>query len=103
MQKIDCFSHILPAAYLQALFEKTPDRSAAGAYYDKKCPGVRDLELRFRIMDRYNGYSQILCIAEPTVETVANPNLAAELAKIANDSMAELVAKYPDRFLAAIR
>jgi aminocarboxymuconate-semialdehyde decarboxylase len=102
MQKIDCFSHILPDAYLQALFKKTPDRSAAGAYYDKKCPGVRDLELRFRIMDHYDGYSQILCIAEPTVETVANPNLAAELAKIANDSMAELVAKYPDRFLAAI-
>jgi aminocarboxymuconate-semialdehyde decarboxylase len=102
MQKIDCFTHILPAKYLQALFEKTPDKRAAGAYYDRTSPGVRDLDMRFRIMDRFDDYAQILCIAEPTVESVANPKLAAELAQIANDSMAELVTKYPDRFLAAI-
>ena len=102
MQKIDVFSHILPAKYLQALSEKTPERRASGAYYDIKSPGVRDLDLRFRIMDRNDGYTQILCIAEPAVENIANPALAAELAKIANDGMAELVTKYPDRFLAAV-
>jgi len=102
MQKIDVFSHILPAKYLEALYEKTPDKRAAGAYYDVRRPGVRDLDMRFRIMDRHEGYVQILCIAEPPVEDVADPGLAAELAKIANDGMAELVVKYPDRFLAAV-
>ena len=102
MQKIDCFSHILPAKYLQALYDKTPDKRAAGAYYDVTSPGVRDLDMRFRIMDHHENYAQILSIAEPTVESVATPRLAEELAKIANNSMAELVRKYPDRFLAAV-
>ena len=102
MQKIDVFSHILPAKYLKALSEKTPDKRAVGAYYDVRRPGVRDLDIRFRIMDRYEDYAQILCIAEPPVEDVANPELATELAKIANDGMAELVMKYPDKFLAAV-
>ena len=38
----------------------------------------------------------------PPLEDFAGPERAAELARLANDEMAELVAKYPDRFVAAI-
>jgi aminocarboxymuconate-semialdehyde decarboxylase len=38
----------------------------------------------------------------PPVERVAGPEKAVELAKLANDGMAELVLKYPERFVAAI-
>ena len=60
-----------------------------------------DVDARLRMMERYEGYVQILNISLPPPEDVASPKEAVELAKIANDSLAELVYKYPDRFIAA--
>ena len=99
MQKIDVFAHILPTKYLDALLEKTGDKAAEALNCKRR---LNDLDIRFRIMDHYDGYAQILNIAGPPVEDVADPPVAAELAKIANDDLAELVYKYPDRFLAAV-
>src|SRR3989442_682871 len=56
------------------------------------------LEERFRIMDRYEGYVQVLTLASPPIEALAGPDAAPALARLANDGMAELVAKHPDRF-----
>jgi aminocarboxymuconate-semialdehyde decarboxylase len=53
-------------------------------------------------MDKHGGYTQVLTIASPPVENVVSPKDAVELAKLANDEMAELVAKYPDRFISAV-
>src|SRR5439155_948448 len=57
-----------------------------------------DLEQRFRIMDRYEGYVQVLTLASPPIEALAGPDVTPELARLANDGMAELVANHPDRF-----
>ena len=100
MLKIDAFNHVLPDRFLKAL--------PGGSRYVPSKPGsegdrlaLHDLDTRFRIMDRFDGYVQIICMAEPPVEDVGDGSTASELAKIANDSMAEMVAKYPDRFIAA--
>jgi uncharacterized protein len=99
MQRIDVFTHILPVKYLDALAKKTGKRAAEALNGRRR---LSDLDIRFRIMDLNEGYVQILNIAGPPVEDVANPELAAELAKLANDEMAELVLKYPEKFLAAV-
>lgn len=99
MQKIDVFAHILPTNYLDALSKKVGRRAAEALNCRQR---LNDLNIRFRIMDRHEGYAQILNIAGPPVEDVASPKVAADLAKIANDDMAELVNKYPDRFLGAV-
>jgi aminocarboxymuconate-semialdehyde decarboxylase len=57
-----------------------------------------DLEKRFAIMDRHPGYVQVLTLSSPPLEAVAEPDLTPELARMANDELAELVAHYPDRF-----
>ena len=49
-------------------------------------------------MDRFPEYVQVISLAAPQIEALGDPPLAAELATIANDGMAELVVKYPDRF-----
>src|SRR5439155_9836451 len=49
-------------------------------------------------MDRYEGYAQVLTLASPPIEALAGPDATPELARLANDGMAELVAKHPDRF-----
>lgn len=53
-------------------------------------------------MDKYEGLQQVLTLASPPVESVVGPGDAVELSRIANDEMAELVRKYPDRFVAAV-
>src|SRR6266536_4405085 len=57
-----------------------------------------DLDARFRAMDQVDDYVQVLTLCIPPIETVAQGQLGADLARLVNDSMAELVAKYPQRF-----
>ncbi len=99
--KIDAFPHIMPTAYKEALYKIAPN----GFYLQdviESLPTLWDLDHRLRIMDKFNGLMQILNICEPMVEHIADANASPELAMIANDAMAELVQKYPDRFPAAV-
>lgn len=107
MEKIDIYCHILPEKYRQKLYQK----ARSGLYLEAdgrldthhdSVPALFDMDRRFRIMDQFEGMKQVLTIAAPPLEAVAAPDTAVELAQIANDEMAELVAKYPDRFVAAV-
>ena len=44
----------------------------------------------------------MLTIASPPIEIILDADSASELSKMANDQMAELVTKYPDRFAGAV-
>ncbi len=66
-------------------------------------PGaLTDLDARFRIMDKYPGLTHLLNLGSNQGEHFAPAKDAVDLAKLANDEMAELVSKYPDRFVGAI-
>ena len=99
--KIDIFAHIMPKKYSEAVAKVAPK-----SFYNQKTieatPTLYDLNHRFRIMDRFEGLMQVLSISAPGVEEVADSEKTADLAKLANDEMAELVMKYPDRFAAAV-
>jgi predicted TIM-barrel fold metal-dependent hydrolase len=98
--KIDIFPHILPEKYFKKLVEKAPSRF----YMDKRFKGIpclTDLEKRFQIMDEFEDYVQVLTLSSPPLEVVLGPQDTPEMARMANDEMAELVTKYPNRFVAA--
>jgi aminocarboxymuconate-semialdehyde decarboxylase len=92
--KIDIAAHILPQKYVDEMAKKgpVPFQDLLNSY-----PTVVDLDSRLRIMDKYPDMVQVLTMASPIV----GPS-AVEMAKIANDALAELVAHYPDRFVAAV-
>jgi len=99
--KIDIFPHIIPAKYKEALYKIAPP----GFYIQdviETLPPLFDLEHRFRIMDKFEGLTQVLTLSSPPPEAIADSEKAVDLAKLANDEMAELVLKYPDRFVAAV-
>jgi predicted TIM-barrel fold metal-dependent hydrolase len=98
--KIDIFPHIIPPGFREALYKKVPTPFFGSSWIDT-IPTLTDLDLRFRIMDKHEGLVQVLTLGNPPLEMVAKPEDAVELAKLANDEMAGLVAKYPDRFVAA--
>ena len=101
---VDAYTHILPAGYQAMLEEKITDRdmSLNSARYAQTIPTLVDLEARFRVMDVFDEYIQVVSVASPPVHSIAPPAVAAELCRAANDELAELVLKYPHRFAAGI-
>ncbi len=100
---IDVFTHILPPKYLAERNKKAgANFTSQYAKYPVANPGLTDLGIRFRIMDKFKDLVHVLTIAGPNVESITPPKDALELARMANDEMAELVLKYPDRFVGAV-
>ena len=97
--KIDIFNHIFPKPF----FEKMVKTAPKGKDMHKRVrevPSIVDLDDRFRRMDEFGpDYRQVICIASPPIEVFGPPPVSTDMAKLANDGMAELVAKHPDRFL----
>ncbi|OGN98905.1 MAG: hypothetical protein A2Y58_04565 [Chloroflexi bacterium RBG_13_51_52] len=97
--KIDIYSHIMPKKYTEIYAKKN---KAIEQRVEYRSIAVTDLEVRLRLMNRYPDILQVLTIANIPLETFAKPADAIELAKIANEELAELVDRYPDKFVAGV-
>ncbi len=95
--KIDIFNHILPARFYEEFLKVAPGMKDMGKR-SRNIPPMWDLDARFRMMDEFGEYCQILSLASPPIEAFAGPDASPDLARIANDGMAELVSRYPSRF-----
>ncbi len=100
MMKIDVYTHVLPTKFMDAFMPR------AGAKYVPVVQGPRptlwDMAARIEIMKKYEGLVHVLTPTGPCLESYATPDDAAYLASLYNDEMAELVMKYPDKFVAAV-
>jgi aminocarboxymuconate-semialdehyde decarboxylase len=101
---IDIFAHILPPKYLEALGKlaatgRIPFLQVKTLQRSNRV--LLDANLRLKVMDEFPDIRmQVLTVVGPPLEAIANKEDAVDLAKTANDEMAELVARYPDRFAA---
>jgi uncharacterized protein len=100
MHTIDAFPHILPKALFERMVGAAETRAAqTWLNGSRRQVGLYDLDVRFSVMDRFQDYRQVLTLATPPIEQVATGAAGRDLAQLANDSLAELCAKYPDRFI----
>jgi len=97
MKKIDIFNHIWPPEYFAKVQEVAPQLKDMG-HRVASVPMISDLDERFRVMDLFDDYSQVLSLSSPPPEVIGDPQQALDLVRIGNDAMAELVSGYPDRF-----
>jgi uncharacterized protein len=103
VRKIDAFAHILPPSYARRLESIT---SAPGVSdlilgfrpWIHEDPALTDLDARWRAVDQFGDYVQVLTLAVPPIDQLGPPAVARDLARAANDELAGLVARYPDRF-----
>src|SRR5437773_11074163 len=95
--KIDIFCHIFPERAFERCFEAAPNLKDMGKRV-RNVPMLFDLDLRFRVMDQFGDYRQVISMASPPLEAFAGPDVTPDLARVANDAMAELVSRHPDRF-----
>ncbi len=96
--RIDIFAHILPDEYFQRIL-KVQSRAAANLQKRVSAiPSIHDMNVRFKMMDQFPDYVQVICLAAPAVESLGTPEATPDFARFGNDCMAELVARHPDRF-----
>ncbi|MBN1367783.1 MAG: amidohydrolase [Dehalococcoidales bacterium] len=93
---IDIFSHILPPKYYAAVMKKVKNDPFISV------PSVIDLDFRLKIMDELKDISQVISIVGPPLETLVKPSYMVELARIANNELANIVSRHSNKFLAAI-
>jgi uncharacterized protein len=101
MRKLDAFNHFFPERFHKKLLEIAGSQKDMGKRV-RAIAGLYDLDLRFRVMDGFGDYQQILSMPSPPLETLTGPEGAIELATIGNDGLADLVRRYPDRFPAFV-
>jgi uncharacterized protein len=100
-RKIDIYNHVMPMKYLDMMKQHSKDPGIV-----KRMTGLRmlwDIEARVKMLDdRFPDVQQVLTLSLPSPELVGGPELASELARIANDGMADMVAKWPQKFPAFV-
>jgi len=98
MKKIDVFNHIWPVPFYDAQIAHIGTMSDISKR-SGDVPMMTDLDRRFAVMDMFgDDYCQILSLASPPLEKIADPEKALELSRIGSDSMAELCHAHPARF-----
>jgi uncharacterized protein len=94
---VDIYCHIFPDAFFQEMNRIAPRLGNIGA----RLRGVKklfDLDERFREMDQFGDYREIISLPNPPIEDFATGEVGLKLARIGNDAMAELCARHPARF-----
>ncbi len=95
--KLDIFNHFLPKQFFDRFINTVSGPRDIGKRV-RNIQTLVDLEARFRVMDEFGDYRQIISLPLPPLETLAGPDQSPLLARVANDGMAELVQRYPERF-----
>lgn len=97
MRYIDAFCHFNPKRYQDELLESPLGKANIGKRV-RGIPALWDLDIRLKVVDQFPDYSQVLSIGMPMIDRLWGPDRSPEMAKIANDGLADVVAKHPDRF-----
>jgi len=98
--KIDIYNHVMPVRYLEMMKSHSKDPGIV-----KRMSGLRmlwDIEARAGMLDHWPDVRQVLTLSLPSPELVGGPELSPELARIANDDMAAMCAKWPRKFPAFV-
>ncbi|HEY5378020.1 MAG TPA: amidohydrolase family protein [Pseudolabrys sp.] len=94
---IDIYTHIFPERFFREMTKVTPMMENLGPRL-RSITKLFDLDARFKEMDSLGDYRQIISLPNPAIEDIAKPDIGLQLARLANDEMAELCRKYPARF-----
>ena len=100
--KLDVFPHVLPPVCIERFEAVAPNEARNMIHGLAARPALApmyDMDARFRLMDQVpGGCRQVITMCVPPIEQVATGQTGADLAQLANDTMAELVRQHPDRF-----
>lgn len=94
--KIDLYSHVMPPAYLAAM--QTRYRDAGMMKRLSEIRALWDMDTRLAVLEHFPDVRQVITLPAPGPEMLAGPDEAPALAALANDGLAAICRKDPDRF-----
>ena len=102
--QIDAFAHIIPCRYLERVERAVADgrlseRVEGYAPWIHEDAALTDLDARWRVMDAFPAYRQVLTLAVPPIEEMGDAATSVTLAAMVNEELAALIARYPERFV----
>ena len=97
---LDVFNHFMPKSIFDRLAQLVPGHIALSAF--PELPTLWDVNARLKMMEEFGDLQHVISLANPPIEMLGTPDKTPELARVANDGLAELCAKHPDRFPAFI-
>jgi predicted TIM-barrel fold metal-dependent hydrolase len=102
--KLDIFPHVFPQDYFERMKTIAQGNAALSATIMRwlHIPVLWNLDERLRMMRSFRGYKQVLTLSLPAIEFLAGPDESPALARLANDGMADIVARHPDQFPAFV-
>ncbi len=102
--KIDISAHIFPQEFFQQMKSLSGQNPSLAAQIKRwlHIPALWDLDARLKMMDRFEGYRQILTLSLPAIEFLAPGSESPRIARLANDGMAEIVSKHRGHFPAFV-
>jgi len=98
MRYIDAFNHFFPQRIYELMLQSPAGQKDLGKRM-RGIPALYDVEERLRVVDSFPDYTQVICLGMPAIDRLTGPDHSPEWARLGNDGLAELVAKYPDRFV----
>lgn len=100
MKKIDIYNHVMPPRYLELMRQHSKDQGIV-----KRMTGLRmlwDIEARVQMLEKWPGLQQVLTLAVPSPEALGDASASPGFAQVANDDLAAIVARWPQRFPAFV-
>jgi len=98
--KIDIYNHVMPPAYLELV--KKHSKSPGSVKRVSSLRMLWDMEARTRMLDNWPEVRQIITLSVPSPEMLGDPGDSPAFARIANEGMAEICRKWPDKFPAFV-
>jgi uncharacterized protein len=98
MRYIDAYNHFNPKRYFEHLLESPLGQKDIGKRV-RGIPALWDLDRRLKSWTGFSDYTQVLSLGMPMLDRLWGPDRSPEMARLANDGLAEVVAKHPDRFV----
>lgn len=97
---IDIYNHVMPLAYMEEMKKRSKEPGMV-----KRMSSLRmlwDMEARVEMLNQWPEVQQVLSLSVPSPEMLAGPDDSPQLARIANDGMAEMCRKWPHKFPAFV-
>lgn len=98
---IDIYTHLAPRSFIDRLGAQSTQLGNIARRLLSIKP-LFDLDARFATMDVVSDYGQVISLPNPAIEDMSPPDTGPELARIANEELAALCNKHPQRFPAFV-
>ena len=93
---LDVFTHFMPKPFLDRLGDLIPGHPVLTAF--PRLTTLWNVDARRKLLDEFGDIQQVLSLANPPIELIAPPDRTPDIARRANDDLAEICKKHPDRF-----